>query len=291
MKRTCMSKLIALAVLPVLISIAFSPRSASAAATASTDDAPAATVNGQVITGKDVEAAVDHIFREAALKHLVMKTLIDQEAKKAGVSVTDTDVDTALNEWKLAAFGGDDAHYAASLDEEGLTPKLYREVLRENILAQKIAAATTRLEDADFDQLDVVPILAHTREQAQQVYESLVATQRGQPGMPLDQLMAQGHFTVQWRKQTSVLRFDSRLDPGFMDGLFTLPIGSFAPPTASADGQGFEVLKIVGHRSGAKFATTDRVIWADTLLREKTRRHLQEWWVAMEKQVAQMMPK
>ncbi|MDQ2732251.1 MAG: SurA N-terminal domain-containing protein, partial [Armatimonadota bacterium] len=117
MNKTSIGKFVALS---VLAGAMFVPGAAVA------DDAPLATVNGQAITGKDVDAVTDHIFRSAALKHLVMRTLIDQEAKKAGAAVTDADVDAALNQWKATAFGGDEARYTASLDQEGLTPLLYR---------------------------------------------------------------------------------------------------------------------------------------------------------------------
>jgi parvulin-like peptidyl-prolyl isomerase len=248
---------------------------AAAAVPARAADPVIATAGGHPITQSELDQAIHARYRQAALEALARRALIDQAAAAAGVTVSDGDVDAAMASLKAAGSNGDDSLFRASLGRQGLTPEIEREAVRDELVARKIAAAQTRLEDSDYDQVEVDRIVAPTEDVARQIYASL---SKG------------GALTEFGRVATiepamTVLRYDGRFSPEFLTSLFTLRPGEYSTPAPSVSPAGFAVLKMKEFRPGVTLSSSDRQVWEKFLLTQKTATHLQDWWANLEKQV------
>ena len=239
-------------------------------------DAPLATVGAQAITQKDVNALIDQYYREAALKALIRKTLIDQQAAKAGVSLSDDDLTAGFQHWKKTTYGDDDAAFQLALGREGLTPALYLEAFREGVIARKIVAKTTILDDSDFDKVTLSAFIFKTPAEAKLAFETLRSHQALGRAFPEPPEML---------PPIIVQRYDNRFSEAGQAALFTNRAGTYFPPIPWADPPGYLAATIAERHPGVNLPTLDRQVWAPGLLQRKTEHGLQEWWVALEKQV------
>jgi hypothetical protein len=251
------------------------------AATSHAVDAPLAVVQGEPVTQKDVSDAAAGSYQDTILNHLILERLVDAAAKKAGVSVTPAEVDSALKSWKDDRFNGDENAYEAALMQDGMSPTLYSDVLRVQMLAQRVVTATTHLDDDDYDQVLVQRLAIHTRKDAEQVFAWLTA------GWDILDIQRKNHVNVELLTATWFSRWDNRIPPEALAPLFKLKPTEFMRPVPQPDGPGYEILILQQHRSGAAVPPSDRQVAAVSLLPGKIRASLQEWWVALQKQVAE----
>jgi hypothetical protein len=254
-----------------LAGICLSTASAAAPAT----DTPLAVVGALSITQKDLDAALDSSVRKATLRRLVLQALVDAQANQLGITITDQAVDAGLAQWKAATFGGDDVQYQAYLDEQGISPEVHRQVFRTGLLATAIIQKTTRLNDSDYDKLEVKRFYVPNAAQAQRLYDVLShgGTLNG-AGVKMEILPTM-----------LLLRYDQKLDAKFLAHLFTLGPGRYAGPIPSLTGQGYEVLLTTKRYAGSSMTTADRQVWARFLLEQKCKDVLPEWWAALDTQV------
>lgn len=94
-------------------------------------------------TGKDA--------REEALDLLIERTLVESEAERLGLGVTDEDVERAVEEIRLRN-GLDDQAFRAALAAQGLPYDKYLEQIRSQILQVKLAGQVLRPQMAVTDQ-------------------------------------------------------------------------------------------------------------------------------------------
>jgi peptidyl-prolyl cis-trans isomerase SurA len=121
-------------------------------------DRVVAVVNNEVITLSDLQ-------REEALKkrdtvrddRLVLEDMIDRKlqmaaAKRAGVDVTDKELDDAVADI-MKRNSMDTMQFSAALSKEGLTPEQYRDELREQItlsrLFNKFVRSSVNVDEAE----------------------------------------------------------------------------------------------------------------------------------------------
>jgi len=89
---------------------------------------------------------------DQAVTYLVQESELEQKAKELGVSVTDKDVQTRLDQIKQQSFGGSQKKYEAALKANGLTEAQLKEDLHAQILSEKIynkVTADVKVSDKD----------------------------------------------------------------------------------------------------------------------------------------------
>jgi foldase protein PrsA len=104
-----------------------------------------ATVNGAPITQAEFMRAAGQ--QDQALQSLIDQKLIQQEAKKQNVSVSDSEVDSELGTIKQQL--GSQQDFAQALQRANLTEPQLRDQIRTQKLAQKMGAKDVSVSDDD----------------------------------------------------------------------------------------------------------------------------------------------
>lgn len=108
-----------------------------------------ATVNGEKITKSDLSAMVYEWYSPMAIDEIVDSRLVDQEARKAGVKVTDADVKVKINEMKKTLPPGQDIESA--LKRSGMTLNHLTSRIRMRIEAEAIIRKSVKVSAKDLD--------------------------------------------------------------------------------------------------------------------------------------------
>jgi peptidyl-prolyl cis-trans isomerase SurA len=82
-------------------------------------------------------------LREDLLTQLINEKITDQQAKKAGIEITDKEVDAAIEKMKQANRLTDE-NLRAALTEQGLTMEDFKEKMREQILRSKLVSVEVK---------------------------------------------------------------------------------------------------------------------------------------------------
>lgn len=142
-----------------------------------------AIVNGERITRKDFLEKLESQAGMAVLSEMINNSLVAQEAKKAGVEVTQERVDEELA--KIKQNLGDQFEYTLSM--YGMTEESLRTTLYQNLLAYEISTKDIVVTDeqiaTDYEtnkdyylepaQVKASHILVRTKEEAQAVLDEL----------------------------------------------------------------------------------------------------------------------
>ncbi len=131
----------AAAALVVAVALAAQPTTTGAVLV----DRVVAVVNGDVITLSELRDEMKRIHKEpgdpreesAVLRDMIEQRLIEQEAEKQGVTVTEKDIDLAIEGVKIR-FKMDDEALGKALKEQGVTMAEFREQWRRQLLNQKL---------------------------------------------------------------------------------------------------------------------------------------------------------
>jgi len=113
-------------------------------------------------------------MRRQILEGMIEQELIDQEAAKQGISVSQAEVDTAVNQ-SIADSGGMEAFNKYLTDVAGMTLDEYREGQREGMLTQKVIESVTRNVPMTGEQVHARHILLNTKAEADSVLAQLRA--------------------------------------------------------------------------------------------------------------------
>ena len=173
------------------------PSQATAApAVAPTQGPAAARVNGKSIPLTALEKEVAHRQAEMAKQGIALNTtegqaalaemrrqvlegmieqeLVDQEAAKLGLTVSQAELDAAVNQ-SIADSGGMDAFNKYLANIAGMTVDEFREGQREGMLWQKVMAHVTRAVPMTGEQVHARHILLNTKAEAEAVLAQLRA--------------------------------------------------------------------------------------------------------------------
>ena len=93
-------------------------------------------------------------LRNALVRSLVEQAQFEIAAEELGITVTDEELDTRLEELKEQFFEGDDAQYQEELVKQGLTQEQVLKDLRTRMLSEKIFEEVTSevtVEDPDIE--------------------------------------------------------------------------------------------------------------------------------------------
>jgi peptidyl-prolyl cis-trans isomerase C len=237
-----------------------------------------ATINGEAVTALDFkrelvrekresgglgprsEAELQEA-RELALKRLIERTQLMQEARRAGISVLDEDVNKAYLALK-ADYPG--TSFDELLADEEIAPQDLRDRLREQLVVRqlfrqqvfsKVAVTEAELskayearasELAHPEQVHAEQIVVKTEEEAQ----ALLAQIRH--GSQTFEDLARKHSLSPDARQGGDLGWFSRgmMPPIFEEVCFSLPEGQISDVVPST--YGFHLFKTLGHRPAGK---------------------------------------
>lgn len=129
-------------------------------------------------------------LKQQTVKALIQRVELAKEAAARGITVTDAEVQKKLEELKQQFYGGDEQKYRDELKTYGTTDQAVREMIRSQLIAQKLYDAITKdvtVSDQQIAQYyeqhrdqfstpaqrHVAHILVKTKQEAERIYEQL----------------------------------------------------------------------------------------------------------------------
>jgi len=112
----------------------------------------------------DIDEATKKQLESDALNILIDQKLMSQEAKKAGLSVTDQEVNDEFEQLKLS-IGGDEG-VKEFLSAQGITESEFKTQLKNDLLIQKYFEQVSQSPDGQAG-ADIQTLLQQIREQAE----------------------------------------------------------------------------------------------------------------------------
>jgi parvulin-like peptidyl-prolyl isomerase len=82
-------------------------------------------------------------LKAQAITYLIQQAEFAEEADNMGIKVTDEDVDKRIEQLKKQFYGGSDARYKKTLDQQGLTEDQAKEVIRSQIISERVFKKVT----------------------------------------------------------------------------------------------------------------------------------------------------
>jgi parvulin-like peptidyl-prolyl isomerase len=111
-----------------------------------------AQLKSQGVTAPKAGSAGYKTLVKQVVSQLISQAETDAQAAKLGVSVTDAQVQSQLEQIKQQNYGGSDAQYQAALKQLGVTDALVRQEIKEQLLQQALGQKVTKsvkVSDAD----------------------------------------------------------------------------------------------------------------------------------------------
>jgi len=102
------------------------------------EDRIIAVVNDDIITSSELKTADTKVFQSTSLSFLIEKKLQLQAAKKKGVSVTNAEVDEALNDIKKMNKFTSEEEMKEALLKEGISIEDYKREITEQLIILKV---------------------------------------------------------------------------------------------------------------------------------------------------------
>jgi foldase protein PrsA len=240
-------------------------------------------------------------LRNALVRSLVEQAQFEIAAEELGLTVTDEELQTRLDELKEQFFEGDEETYQEELEKQGLTEEQVLKDLRTRMLSEKIFEEITseiQVEDADvaayyeentaqFEQpasREVRHILVKNKAKADEIHAQLenggdfakLAKQFSQDPASKDD---GGKFTAQ--KGATVAPFD--------EVAFELETGELSEPVKTQFG--WHIIEAVGDVEDAStqpLADVEEQI-STTLLEEKKNTRINEWVAELQDRFADLI--
>ncbi|WP_374711916.1 peptidylprolyl isomerase [Symbiobacterium terraclitae] len=110
-----------------------------------------ATVNGEKITQAELYEQLVDGYGSQVLENMILARLVNQEAAKAGVQVTDAEFEAELAKVK-ASFGGDLAYEQTIRQYFGMSDAQFRDYLRMQMTATRVLEKQLAPDDATLKQ-------------------------------------------------------------------------------------------------------------------------------------------
>lgn len=213
-----------------------------------------AKVNGQKITKDQLYDTMAKTAGKDMLQQLIMNTLIDQQVKKANITVTDKDVEDEISYIKKS-FPSEDV-FNQALAQQGMTmadlkEQMYTQVKVNKLLGLKIKITEDSMKqffDQNKDQLGtpeqvrVSQILLQSKEDADAVLKQLKS------GSDFAQLAKDKSQDTNSKDKGGDIGFFAKgdMDPAIEDAAFKLKVGETSGVVESQDG--YAVIKVTDHK-------------------------------------------
>ncbi len=203
-------------------------------------DKPVAFVNGEKITQKELMDQLETLGGHQVLHEMIVRRLLEDEAKNLGLVPTDQEIDAAMGDWRKQF--PDEATFIAYLARRNMTPETLRERIRFEMLQRKLAEKDVKYTEDDLrkffrsrkdlydkpERVLIQEIMTFKQEEAQKVYE-LVTT----PGTDFDGIARQYNMNPETQATAGKrpLLAKNQLFPlALRKPAFTLKVGTVSKP-------------------------------------------------------------
>lgn len=112
------------------------------------DEVIVATVNGEPITRLELVQTMESNFGKNTLEGLVSKRLVEQEATKKGVTVTQQDIENEIAKLKQQTLV-QGYEWETALSNQGLTEEILKDQLKYQLYVQKLLADELNVKDEE----------------------------------------------------------------------------------------------------------------------------------------------
>ncbi|MFC5450843.1 peptidyl-prolyl cis-trans isomerase [Paenibacillus aestuarii] len=225
--------------------------------TGAISDKAVATVNGVNITSAQLYDAMVAGGGAQTLDSLISDELINQEAKKANITVTDEDMNNELASVKKSF--GSESEFQQTLTSYGMTLDDLKKNMKSQVLLKKILSPQVNITDDQIKQYyDQNLESLKTPEQVQAAHIS-VATKEEADAISA-QLKSGGDFAaIAKEKSTDTATKDKggdlgyvasgseSLDPAAEKAAFALKTGTISDPVQTASG--YDIIKVTDHKA------------------------------------------
>jgi foldase protein PrsA len=220
--------------------------------------AAVAYVNNDEITKDQLYASMLDNGGKQTLDNMINELIVNQAAQKAGITVTDQDVQTELDALKKQ-MGSEDM-YQQALQQYGMTEAKLKEQLHmqaalKKLLADKISVTDDAIKTyydqnkqqyATPEQVQLSQIVVKTKDDA----AAIVSQLKG--GADFAALAKEKSTDTNSKDKGGALDYVSKgtLDPAVEKAAFALKTGEISDPVQAANGS-FYVLKVTDHKAAA----------------------------------------
>ncbi|MBY0011087.1 peptidylprolyl isomerase [Paenibacillus typhae] len=223
-----------------------------------------ATVNGTDITKAQLYDKLVEAGGESTLQNLITTTLVDQEAKKANITVTDEDINAEIEDLKTQ-FGGEDALNSAlaqsSMTLDDLKAQMPLQVEIRKLLEPKVTVTDEDIKTyfndnkATFNQEEEVQashILVATKEEADAIVKQL------KDGADFATLAQEKSSDTGSKDKGGDLGFFKKGDmvTEFSDAAFALKVGETSG--AVKTDYGYHVIKVTDRKEAHEYTLEEK---------------------------------
>jgi foldase protein PrsA len=215
-----------------------------------------ATVNGEKITRQDLNEYMFSQIGKPVLNNMINETLIDQEAKKAGITVTEADIDAEID--KMIKSYPSPEQFEFSLAQSGMSLSDLKNQMKTDLKIRKILEPTITITDEEIkktydenkesfatpEQVKASHILVETKEDAEAILKEL-------KGGADFATMAKEKSKDGSASQGGDLGYFGRGDmvPEFEEAAFKLNVGEISEVVQS--NFGFHIIKVTDKKAAA----------------------------------------
>jgi len=244
-----------------------------------------ATVNGRSISRDELYQSMYNRVGPATLEQIIVRVLVEQEAKKAGVSVSDSDLQAEIQKMIDEQYGSE-AMFEAALEYYGMTRETFEEEWRTYLTAEKILRPTVSASDEEIqayfeahreelnqkESVTLRQIVTATKDEAQAVLQEL------RSGADFADLARQKSTDAASRDNGGNLGkvYRGDLSTEVESVIFDLEIGEFSEPVETEGG--FAVFSVT-EKTKAREVNLDEVKKKveELVLDEKIKSALTDW--------------
>lgn len=200
---------------------------------------PAAVVNGEQISYKELDKELENLYGKMVLEELIVKKLIDQDARKNNIKVTKEEIDKEINTLKSTP------NFDRIVQMQGMDS--VTEYVRFKILIAKLATKETTEEQmkkfyADnkdrLDQVKASHILVAKEDEAKKVLERLNS------GEDFAKVAKEVSIDPGSKDKGGELGYFSRvaMNPEFAKAAFSTPVGQLSAVVKT--NYGYHIIKV-----------------------------------------------
>ena len=107
-----------------------------------------ATVDGEKITKEALYDEMESQYGASILDSLITNKLVELEAKKEGVQVTDAELEAELDAF-IESYGGEDT-FNSALEYNGMTLDVFKKDMKNSMLIEELLAPQVEITDEDM---------------------------------------------------------------------------------------------------------------------------------------------
>ena len=221
------------------------------------DSSAMVVVNGETITRGETAEALFELHGESVLEMLITARLIEQEARRQNITLTEEEIDEGIAGFAMQSFMVSEEDFYTFLEEQGRSVELFRNFFSPSMLLQKLAMAELDPEEEEvrqffednarlFGQVEEVEarhILVETEEEAAEILALL------QAGEDFALLAGERSLDLGSGAQGGQLGFFARgrMVPEFEEAAFNLEVGAISEPVAT--NFGYHIIQLLDRRA------------------------------------------